>query len=78
MSDNNSYTDILLEQIRDQNKAILEAVSDMQKNVASIPSLQKDVTVIKDDVMVIKAAVTATNKDLQLHEQRITAIESAT
>jgi len=41
MSDSNDdYMGVLLEEIKDQNKAVLEAVGDMQKNVAKIPKIE--------------------------------------
>lgn len=70
------HTTILLEEIRDQNKAVLEAVGQMQdgmKNLATKDELQA----VADDVKIIKAAVTVTNKDLANLDHRVTVLEQA-
>lgn len=68
------YTTILLEQIRDQNKAILEGQKD-QATRADISELRQDVAQLKSDVAVIKAVVKATNHDLTEHK-RLSADEA--
>ncbi len=78
MSDiDDKYIGILLEEIRDQNKAVLEAVDDMQKNVAKIPAIEEDVAELKQDVKIVKAAVTDTSKQQGDHEDRISRLETA-
>jgi len=74
MSDN--YMGVLLEEIRDQNKAILEAVGDMQAHVTKIPAIQNDTTDLKQDMKVIKAAVTDISHDVQGLDQRVTRLEA--
>ncbi len=71
------YVAVLLEEIRDQNKAVLEAVSDMQINVSKIPSIEAGVAELKQDVKVIKAAVTDVSVKQQGYEVRLTQIEAA-
>jgi hypothetical protein len=61
------YQTILLEEIRDQNKAILEGQKG-QASSADVRRLQLDVTELKQDMKVVKAAVTATNSDLKKHK----------
>lgn len=73
-SDDN-YLGVLLEEIRDQNKAILEAVSDMQAQVAKLPGIDGSVNELKADTKVIKTAVTEQSKQLKNHESRITRLE---
>ncbi|WIG58337.1 MAG: hypothetical protein OJF49_001083 [Ktedonobacterales bacterium] len=51
-------TAILLEEIRDQNKAVLEAVADMKTLVDMIPTMREDIAELKQDMKVVKAAVT--------------------
>jgi peptidoglycan hydrolase CwlO-like protein len=75
MSDN--YTAIILEEIRDQNKAVLEAVGDIQKQVSKITTMEENITEIKTDIKVIKAAVTDTNTQVRDHERRLTQLEAA-
>ena len=65
-SDDN-YTSVLLEQIRDQNKAVLEAVGDIRAKVENLPT-RDEFNELKRDVKTIKAAVTATNSDLKKHK----------
>ncbi len=65
-SDDN-YVGLLLEQIRDQNKAVLEAVGDIQRKVADLPT-RAEFNELKQDMKVVKAAVTATNRDLKEHK----------
>jgi hypothetical protein len=65
-SDDN-YTGVLLEQIRDQNKAVLEAVGDIRAKVENLPT-RDEFNELKQDVKTIKAAVTTTNRDLAKHK----------
>jgi len=58
---------ILLEEIRDQNKAILEGLQDVPKRL-EFNELRSDVAELKQDMKVVKAAVTATNRDLAEHK----------
>ena len=80
MTDNNSsdnYMGVLLEEIRDQNKAVLEIVGDMKDYVAKIPALLEDVEELKQDVKIIKVAVKDMGKQLKNHERRIVRLESS-
>ena len=74
--DASTYLTVLLEQVRDQNKAVLEAVGDLQKNVSEIPSMKEDLTELKQDTKVIKAAVTDMSREQKEHNQRITKLET--
>lgn len=76
ISDDN-YLGVLLEEIRDQNKAVLEAVGDMQKNVAKIPGIEQSVNELKQDMKVVKAAVTDLSHQVTDHERRIGGLEAA-
>jgi len=61
------YQTILLEVIRDQNKAILEGLQDVPKRL-EFNELRSDVAELKQDMKVVKAAVTATTRDLEQHK----------
>jgi hypothetical protein len=61
------YNGAMLEEIRDQNKALLEGQKD-QASISDIRRLQQDVTELKQDMKVVNAAVTATNHDLAEHK----------
>jgi hypothetical protein len=69
---------VLLEEIRDQNKVVLEAVGDMQEQLKDLAPLKADVAELKSDMKVVKAAVTDQSRQVHDHEQRITRLESAT
>ncbi|HSW80654.1 MAG TPA: hypothetical protein VLG47_07795 [Candidatus Saccharimonadales bacterium] len=71
------YSIKILEEIRDRNKEILAIVGDMQKKVALLHDIRKDFDEIKQDVKVIKAAVTDQGKQVQDHERRIGNLEAA-
>jgi hypothetical protein len=66
-SSDDNYVGLLLEQIRDQNKAVLEAVGDIRAKVENLPT-RDEFNELKQDVKTIKAAVTATNRDLAKHK----------
>lgn len=76
ISDDN-YLGVLLEEIRDQNRAVLEAVGDMQKNVAKIPAIEQSVDELKQDMKVVKAAVTDLSYQVANHERRVGSFEAA-
>jgi septal ring factor EnvC (AmiA/AmiB activator) len=70
------YATILLEDIRDQNKAILEGLREVPKRV-EFNELKQDVAELKQDMKVVKAAVQATNRDLAALDQQVTRLEAA-
>lgn len=74
---NNNYHDVLLEQLRDQNKAILEYVGEMPKVVVRLTKIEQDVTELKQDIKVIKAAVTDLSHQVADDEHRISRLEAA-
>jgi hypothetical protein len=61
------YQTILLEEIRDQNKVLLEGQKD-QATRADIDRIEQRLEVLGSDVKVIKAAVQATNHDLMKYQ----------
>jgi polyhydroxyalkanoate synthesis regulator phasin len=69
------YHIILLEEIRDQNKAILEGQKD-QASRADMRRLEQDIAELKDDMQVVKAAVKATNRDVVALDRRVTRLEA--
>ena len=70
------YATILLEEIRDQNQAILEGLREVPKRV-ELNELKQDVAEVKQSVKTIEAAVKATNRDLAALDQRVTGLEAA-
>lgn len=77
MAKDDSYTNVLLEEMNSKMQAVLEIVSDNQRVLASQPT-RDEFNELKDDVKTIKLAVTDTNKELKLHDRRITKLEKAT
>jgi len=76
MANDDNYVAVLLEEIRDQNKAVLEAVGDLQKNVSKIPVIEETVDELKQDMKVVKAAVTDMSHQVQDHGVRISRLET--
>lgn len=76
MSDDDNYTNVILEEIRDQNKAVLEAVGSMREELRQVPK-HEEFDDLKQDVKTIKAAVTAMNKDAANLDQRVISLEQA-
>lgn len=76
-TDDSNYVGILLEEIRSQNNAVLEAVGDMQKNVAKIPNIEQSINEFKQDMKIVKAAVTDLSLQVSDHEHRIGDLETA-
>ena len=81
----NNYTDILLEDIRDQNRAVLEAVGAMQDHVKLIPKISERLEKLEYDMAAVRMATRVTNDSIKLikirtekleeHETRITKLE---
>ena len=70
-----NYTAILLEEIRDQFRAVIEMVSQMQDNMQFLAKTA-ELEVVKDDISVIKKVVTDISRQQKDHEKRITKLES--
>lgn len=66
---------VLGEVLHDQLKAILEAVGDLQRQVAILPSMQADISELKQDMKIVKAAITDLSKQGSDHERRLTQLE---
>ncbi|HXR50189.1 MAG TPA: hypothetical protein VN778_04140 [Verrucomicrobiae bacterium] len=62
-----NYTAILLEEIRDQYRTVLEAVGDMQTKVARIPVIEQDIAELKTDMKAIKFVLTEQNRTIDDH-----------
>jgi uncharacterized protein YhaN len=62
-----NHLSVLMEQVVDQNKAVLEAVGDIQRKVAGLPT-RDEFAELKQDVRIIKAAVVDLSRDLAEHK----------
>lgn len=76
MSKNDNYTAVVLEEIRDQNKAVLEAVGQIIDTINTLAT-KDELAEVKADVKVIRAAVTVTNTDVSDLKRRVTVLEHA-
>lgn len=62
-----NHLSVLMEQVVDQNKAVLEAVGDIQRKVADLPT-RTEFDELKRDVRIIKAVVVDVSRDLAEHK----------
>lgn len=69
------YVAVLLEEMRDQNRAVLEAVGDMQEKMSMLPT-REEFNEVKDDIKIIKAAITDISNEQKVHNTRLDALES--
>jgi hypothetical protein len=76
MSDDDKYIGHKLEQILDEVKAVHELVADVPTR-GEFNELRQDVVELKQDMKVVKAAVTATNRDVAGLDRRVTRLEAA-
>ena len=72
-----NHFSVLMEDQNAKLDAVLEAVGDMQKKVAVLPHIEQDVAELKQDMKVVEAAVTATNRDVVTLAHRVTRLEAA-
>lgn len=77
--DEGRYTNLILEEMRDQMKVVIELATTTNDKVDSISHtvdrLVVDVAELKSDMKVVKQAVIDTNTDLKLLERRVTKLE---
>lgn len=76
MSRQDNYTNVLLEEIRDQNKLVVEAVGQIQDKIETLAT-QESLDRLETKVNTIQIAVTKTNRELRSVEQRVTVLEQA-
>lgn len=75
MTKSDNYTAVLLEDIRDQFRAVLEMVGHMQDNMKFLAKAS-ELKELKDDIKTIKKVVTDISRQQTNHETRITKLES--
>lgn len=71
------YTNVLLEEMRDQVRAIHEITVANQSKIDKIDGIEQDVKELKSDMQIVKQAVKDTNTDLRLLDRRVTKLENA-
>ena len=62
-----NHLSVLMEHVVDQNRAVLEAVGDIQRKVADLPT-RAEFDELKQDVRIIKAAAVDVSRDLAEHK----------
>jgi hypothetical protein len=77
MANDNDYSAVLLEQLVDQNKAILEYVGEMLKISARLAHVEQVVDELQADVKVVRAAVTDLSGKVADLDSRVSALETA-
>lgn len=81
MGDDKNYTNVILEEIRSQMRAVLEIVSDNQRKLGNMPT-REEFDDLKADVNTIKRAVVDNDKttrhELELLDRRVTKLEEST
>lgn len=75
MSDTD-YTALLLEELRDQNKAILEYVTGVPEMAARLKRLEEQSETMATDMKVMKAALTDTSNQMADHDHRLATVEA--
>lgn len=80
MGDDKNYTNVILEEIRSQMRAVLEIVSDNQRKLGNMPT-REEFDDLKADVNTIKRAVVDNDKttrhELELLDRRVTKLEES-
>ncbi|HTE21575.1 MAG TPA: hypothetical protein VK674_00865 [Candidatus Limnocylindria bacterium] len=70
------YTAALLEELRDQNRRILEAVTALIGVPDRLQTIESKIDGLHDDRVATKAAVKDQSRQVHNHERRITVLES--
>lgn len=78
------YTGVLLEEMRESFRVVMEAVGDIQRQVHGLPEIRQNTRLLMDDVEVVKLAVrslsnevSGLNDQVEHHEHRIDRLEAA-
>jgi uncharacterized RmlC-like cupin family protein len=74
-NDTGHYEGVLLEEINDRLKALLEGQDTLAKATA-VAQLQADTTEVKADIKTVQAAIKAQSAASTDHERRITRLET--
>jgi hypothetical protein len=71
------HMQVWFEQMTGELKAIHELVAEVPRMARKLDSVAEDVIGLKRDMQVVKAAVTATNHDVDALDRRVTRLEAA-
>lgn len=82
--DSRDYTGVLLEEMRENFRAVMEAVGDIQRQVQALPEIRQNTRLLMDDTQVLKVAVRDLSNEVgglsdqvEHHEHRIRHLEAA-
>ncbi|MEK7096091.1 MAG: hypothetical protein AAB896_02265 [Patescibacteria group bacterium] len=76
IQDDDLKNGVILEEIRDQNKAIIEGLKGFSGVPAKVDKIAEDVEEIKTDIKAIKPVIKVHSHELKDHEKRITSLEA--
>ncbi len=78
------YANVLLEEMRETFRAVMEAAGDIQRVVQAVPEIRQNTRLLMDDNQVLKAAVRdlsnevgGLNDQVEHHEHRISRLDAA-
>lgn len=78
------YTGALLEELRENFRAVMEAVGDIQRQVQVLPEIRQNARLLMDDTQALKVAVRDLSNEVgglsdqvEHHEYRISYLEAA-
>jgi prefoldin subunit 5 len=71
-----NYTDVILEEVRDQYKKIQEGLDSLQGLPTKVDKLDEDMQTVKSDLKTIKAVQRDQGHQVQDHEKRLTKLET--
>jgi len=75
MSDTD-YTAVILEELRDQNKAIMEYVTAVPEMAARLKRVEEQSETMAADLKVMKAAMSDVGNQLADHDRRLSNVEA--
>ena len=82
--DDTDYTGVLLEEMRENFRAVMEAVGDIQRQVHAVPEIRQNTRLLMDDVEVVKLAVRSLSNEVagisdqvEHHEHRLNRLKAA-
>lgn len=75
MADKKDHTDVLLEDMNSKFDFIVETVGSMQKDVKKIPEIAGKIEKLEQEVMAVKLATTATNRDVKQIKTHVEKID---
>lgn len=83
-NDASDYTGVLLEEMRENFRAVMEAVGDIQRQVRAIPEIRQNTRLLMDDTQALKVAIKDLSNEVgglsdqvEHHEHRISHLEAA-